>query len=351
MTEEICRDTAAFMLASKPGNTGIVFYGGEPLLRTDLIFFMTALLREAEKAGEHSFHFRVTTNGLALDEDFLGFAESCGLAVSLSIDGMRQAHDRHRKTASGEGTFKTVDEKIDLLLKWQPYAQAMTVVTPETLPYYCDSVSYLFERGFRYVIVALDYSRGWEERHLGLLREQYGLLADLYRRLTADERKFYFSPFDIKIASHIHGGGVMCERCHGGERQVSVAPDGSLYPCVSFVQDCGKGSEFRIGDIWNGFDEEKRRRLYGCSQSLKAPCRECALRDRCNNRCSCVNWQSAGQVDCVSPVLCETERILFPVADSLAESLYSSRAPMFIQKHYNPAFPVISLLEDMQSLR
>lgn len=348
MTEEICRETVKFILAARPGNTGIVFYGGEPMLERDMIYLFTGLLRNAEAESGHRFHFRITTNGLRLDEDFLEYADRQKISIALSIDGVKEAHDRHRKTAAGEGTFDIVDKKIDMLLRRQPYSNAMVVVTPETLQYYRDSIAFLFQRGFRYVIVALDYNWKWEERHLELLREQYELLALLYTSMTLAEKKFYFSPFEIKIASHIHGGGVMCERCHGGEKQVSVAPDGSLYPCVTFVQDCQKTSRFKIGDIWNGFDNEKRLHLYHLAQNLQAPCSECEVRDRCNNRCSCINWQTAGAVDRVSPVLCETERLLFPIADSLAESLYRSRAPMFIQKHYNPAYPVISLLEDAQ---
>ena len=47
------------------------------------------------------------------------------------------------------------------------------------------------------------------------------------------------------------------------------------------------------------------------------------------------------------PFFCEHERFLIPLADSLAERLYAERNAMFIQRHYNPAFPVASILEDM----
>jgi len=51
-------------------------------------------------------------------------------------------------------------------------------------------------------------------------------------------------------------------------------------------------------------------------------------------------------VNGVSPVLCRNERILVPVADRAAERLFRKRDPHFIQKHYNAAYPVLSLLED-----
>ena len=47
-------------------------------------------------------------------------------------------------------------------------------------------------------------------------------------------------------------------------------------------------------------------------------------------------------------VLCEYERMLHPIADRLAARLYKARNPMFLQRHYNPAFPVLSFLEDLE---
>ena len=40
------------------------------------------------------------------------------------------------------------------------------------------------------------------------------------------------------------------------------------------------------------------------------------------------------------------ERILLPIADSLAEKLFKKRSAMFIQKHYNDLYPLVSLIED-----
>ena len=34
-------------------------------------------------------------------------------------------------------------------------------------------------------------------------------------------------------------------------------------------------------------------------------------------------------------------------SDRLAEKLYAERNALFIQRHYNPAFPVMSILEDL----
>ena len=45
------------------------------------------------------------------------------------------------------------------------------------------------------------------------------------------------------------------------------------------------------------------------------------------------------------------ERALIPVADKLGQRLYERKAPMFIQKHYNTMYPVLSLIDDMYTNR
>ena len=38
--------------------------------------------------------------------------------------------------------------------------------------------------------------------------------------------------------------------------------------------------------------------------------------------------------------------MLVGLADRIGEVLYQERNSMFLEKHYNPAYPVLSLLED-----
>ncbi len=48
----------------------------------------------------------------------------------------------------------------------------------------------------------------------------------------------------------------------------------------------------------------------------------------------------------MSPVLCRYEQMLVPLADRVGRILYRRRDPLFLHKHYNAAYPVLSLIED-----
>ena len=221
-------------------------------------------------------------------------------------------------------------------------------VTPETVDFYEESVRYLLDQGIRYLIVSLNYAGAWTDTHIKKLQSQYKALSKLYKKLTLDQKKFYFSPFEMKFISHIKEDDVLCRKCALGMKQISIAPDGRIYPCVQFVKDGVSNTEYSIGNVTTGIDEDKRHEMYMKSIKKYDICQSCDYSERCTNDCSCLNWQATGYLNEVSPVLCETERILLPVVDKLGEDLYRRRAPMFIQKHYNAIYPILSLLDDRE---
>jgi uncharacterized protein len=335
-------------LTDKSGlSLGIIFFGGEPLLRRDLIIEIIRYCRVVESETGQKFYFKITTNGLLLDEEFLANIDTAAAFVAISHDGVKPAHDAKRVDMAGRGSFDRLAPVLPLLLRYKPYAPVLIVITPETLPYYAESVSYLFGLGFRYLICSLDYSSIWNAKSVRELRRQYSKIADWYYAKTIEEEKFYFSPFEVKIASHIFPSSCKRDRCELGLRQISVAPDGWLYPCVQFVGD----DAYVIGDVRQGVDEHARRRLYEKNASEKASCVECAVRDRCNHYCGCLNRQATGSIEEVSPMLCAHERAVIPIVDALASRLFKKRNPLFVQKHYNELFPLLSLVEDTVSER
>jgi len=346
MTEETMRQTVRIAGELDKVNPGIIFFGGEPLLRKDLIKIGIDEAREISRKTGVPFHFKVTTNGWLMDEEFLELCKDNRMTVGLSLDGISTAHDYHRKTAAGEQTHHVLEERAKTLLKYQPYAPCLMTVTPETLPWYAESVAYLTDLGFRYLNVSLNYAGDWTDDHLVELKKQYLQLSKWYEKETLADRKFYFGPFEVKLSTWIQGEDAHCQRCLFAQRQVSVAPDGAIYPCVQFVRDGTSLRNYIIGDVWKGLDSDKQNTLFQQSQEDQEPCLSCPVKKRCNHRCSCLNFQTTGDINQISPFLCESERLLIPIADNLGERLYQQKSPRFIQKHYNAVYPLLSFLED-----
>ena len=134
------------------------------------------------------------------------------------------------------------------------------------------------------------------------------------------------------------------ERCHLGYRQFSIAPDGELYPCIQFVTT-DKIPEFMIGHVNDGFNESCRNYITSASEKEKPECSGCQLKSRCSSWCACINYMSTGSIEKASPVVCQHERLLLPITDKVANRLWKKRSQLFIHKHYNPVYPIISHLE------
>lgn len=334
-------DLAAGTMANGD-SAGIIFFGGEPLLNKDIIYETIEYARWKEDKKGCYFHYKVTTNGLLIDDELLEYSQKNNLFIALSHDGIKEAHDKYRRDTFGEGTFERLADIAKRLLHTRPYAPALMTVNPDTVRYYAESVKYLYSLGFGYIICSLNYAGAWSDGDIEELKKQYRLLSDFYYSRTIAEEKFYLSPFEVKIGSHINHKNYCHERCELGKKQLSISPDGVLYPCVQFVGD----ESYSIGSVNTGIDESKREMLYRLNEKEKDTCKSCAVSGRCNHYCGCLNKQATGNIDCVSPALCAHERVLIPIADNLAARLYKKGNAMFIQKHYNEFYPIVSMVED-----
>jgi uncharacterized protein len=325
------------LLKDEP-NLGIIFFGGEPLLRKDLI---QAITEWCEKEYPHRFHYKVTTNGVLLDNGFFSLCDQYGIQIALSHDGLAQ--DACRVDEKGNGTFETLEPVLSELMERRPYSPVMLVVQPEQVDQYVESVEWLYGRGVRYLICSHNYAGDWDDKRIGMLKRQYDRIGRWYRERYKRGEKVYFSPFDKRIGERIAGRSK--NSCRFARRQISVAPDGRLYPCVQFI---GR-EDFCIGDVQTGLLEDRQTALFSASEADKPECDGCAIQSRCNNKCACLNIQCTGNFLSVPPILCEVERILTPLADRLAEELFSVHNPLFVQRHYDNMFPIRSYLEDLVS--
>jgi len=338
---------AAIDLALEYGGSavGIGLYGGEPLLCRERIAELIGYAH-AHKAQGQKLYFKITTNGTLLDADFIAFAKRAGIIISLSLDGTQVAHDRNRMNAAEEGSYEKAVAHAPALLAANPYTACMMTLSPNNLAVYADSVRHIYALGFQNLVVSPDYSATWTDADLAELEKQYDTLADWYCAETRAERKFFFSPIDSKINSRVNRRTFCKERCKLGYEQICIDTDGKLYPCTQFVGNLA----YCIGDLEHGINESRRMEVYSESRGAHPLCKKCALKDRCLQSCRCINMASTGDPISPSPLLCAHERILIAAADRAASTLFAERSGMFIQKHYNKHYPLVSLVAETDSI-
>lgn len=82
----------------------ILFYGGEPLLRMELIKQVVDYVKNIQ----FDCDFYVTTNAFLLNKENAEYFVENDFNITFSLDGYKENHDRNRITVSGKPTFDIV---------------------------------------------------------------------------------------------------------------------------------------------------------------------------------------------------------------------------------------------------
>ena len=143
---------------------------------------------------------------------------------------------------------------------------------------------------------------------------------------------------DEKIRTHIKEEYNCNKDCKMGMKTINVGTDGNFYPCMQFVGE----SKFIIGNCKDGIDIEARKNLILNSGKEEEICKNCSINKRCKHTCGCKNYMITKDVNGLSPIICETEKIIIDISDKMAEELYNKNSKLFIQKYYNKDYNLIN---------
>lgn len=273
---------------ARPGErVNLAFLGGEPLTNRPVVRRATELaVRIAAERGV-PVGFAITTNGTLLRPDDAEFFAGHAFAVTVSLDGVGEVHDRLRPFKSGRGSYGTVIERIKPLLERQGAMQvsARVTVTPRNLGLR-DTLDRFVELGFESVgfspmLSSPAGSAQLDEPDLDvLLAEMIACGREFERRVVAGQRY----PFaNMRSAmQEIHRGTHRPYPCGAGAGYFGVSADGGLFACHRFVDDPAGA----MGHVETGVDRDVQRRwLAERAVDRQEPCRSCWARYLCGGGC------------------------------------------------------------------
>ncbi|OOM11319.1 radical SAM protein [Clostridium saccharobutylicum] len=115
MTIETAKKAVDFLLEhSYDGEKAVIsFYGGEPLLKFNLIKEIVSYAKENFVGKELSFS--LTTNATLLNEEIMEYSINNNIDIMISIDGPEEIHDLNRKFADGTGSLAKILDNLQKL--------------------------------------------------------------------------------------------------------------------------------------------------------------------------------------------------------------------------------------------
>lgn len=272
-------------------NLHIAFYGGEPLIVKELI--IRAMKYATEQVSGKRISFGLTTNATLLDHEFAEAIKNYNISILVSLDGPKEIHDKNRYYADGRGSYdvlyhniKHIKENIPKVYEKIKYN---TVISPgsdyhKIFDFFRNNsdIFDLSKVGFNelsmnYTDKTFHYGEAYlEERNYETLKAYLLLLGKLkkepilYHKVDIENIfsfKEFFSP--IKETPPIaHPSGT----CVPGLKKLFIDVNGDFFPCERIDE---QSTLMHIGNVEEGFDVEKVRKVLNVGAVTENACRNC----------------------------------------------------------------------------
>lgn len=227
------------------------FFGGEPFIAFERMKRAVELAEAKAAELQKEVVFQCTSNGTRIGDEELRFIREHRIHVTVSIDGIREAHEANRPLAGGRSSFEPVLAGLRRLIAAGVSCDALMVITPRTAEHVYLSASSLWSEGVTTVRANVALEQTWSKLDRAELREQlvsvgWELLA---RRLKGEAVRF--KPFDKGMRATTSAAPGFAPK----KPRLVVATSGHLYPCAPMVgedRDDGEEATLRIGHLDDG---------------------------------------------------------------------------------------------------
>ena len=293
--------------------------GGEPLLNSNIIIEAVLL---AKKIFAKVYIYLVT-NGTIYDEKLLNFLENYNVAIGFSIDGPQEIHDKTRVYPNGEGSYLDVIANVkktfnhSIRKRYAKTIWTVCVITTKTNSL-VEILENALENGFD--AIEMRIARGPVTNPLFLSQDTIEYFKTLYCKLQSyiidclkkGEIKsiiMLLNESDTwgKIIKRLLVKKLLFYRCAAGKTKFSIACNGDIYPCDSFVGS----EEFKLGDA----TDLKNVNVF-CEKTIDkiSPCQQCGFRYLCTGDCYYSSYINCNDICHVDKIHCEMNRYLIGLA-------------------------------------
>lgn len=317
MKEEIGKKMINWWLAQGPSDDrkrGISWWGGEPLLEWELLQRLTLYAEEIGRRDNWDIEFGGTTNGLLYTPEKYDWMLEHKCVMLLSLDGIQPAHDLHRKTSKGVGSWKTVDRNLREALKVIPFQKIRFSFAPDTVQYLYQDVLYFVEDlGLNDVAFSPVYEGDWSQKNLELVDEQFEKIIQFALKKHKEGSPITLKHFNDEAALSRMEMLPPQNPCGAGNTYVGWSKDGFMYPCHRFnkhnqtISNRKKHEIPIIASIYRGYvNEEFRKGFWDYRNNPPDICTECEIfrRSGCFGGCYGVNWDLSGDIYKPHPSVC-----------------------------------------------
>jgi uncharacterized protein len=298
--------------ASSP--TNVYWHGAEPLL-AGIDYYREICSWTRQEYGLDNICHRIQTNGTLLNNDWFDFFIQEHITTGISVDGPKEIHDLHRKTNRGQGSFELVFNNIRKAREKKLFFDALVVINRSTLGHEDELFNFFFENRIEFSFEPIVVDPGCEMGNLTITPQEYAesaiRLFDRWFYQPEARLKTILPLYDFTMAV-LQGGNTRCTFSTScGQHYLTVAPDGTVYPCVRFGGEPGFVFGNFISDSLEQILASKTRLEFLKPRSDSIPgCRSCEWNKVCNSGCPHNAFSAFGSTAERDP-FCASYKIIF----------------------------------------
>ncbi len=282
------------MIESEPTDqVTVAWQGGEPTLM-GLPFFERAVELQARFGRGKTVGNGLQTNGLLLDREWAAFLRRYKFLVGLSLDGPEEIHDRYRRLAGGQPTWKRTVDAARMLLDEGVEVNALTVVNDLTAGRAREIYEFHKSIGLVHMqfipCVEADPGDPSKAAPFAASGEAFGrFLAEAFDLWLGDfrdgEPTTFVRFFDSIFYRYVDRQPPECDLAESCGTYLVVEHNGDVFACDFFVEP-----EWKLGNVMQGklvhMLNSARQRGFGARKAdLPEDCRRCAWLALCRGGC------------------------------------------------------------------
>ena len=264
----------------------VYYFGGEPFLAWDLVQFADSKGRALADECGVSYWSECATNGFMSEEHATWVARHLSFAV-VSLDGPAELHDRHRPSATGDGTYETIVRTLRIFeAEGMPYALRCNV--DSTIVERVPEITAFFCREFKPLKINLEplVNHGFCPSS-GLIQPEPSAFVNA---IVAAGQIARYHGVELKLTT-AQPNELGQSNCAVAEDSFIVAPDGLVSACyLANSRKSEFASGYGIGEIDGrshivNIDPIKLDRVRACGVANIPRCQRCFAKWHCAGGC------------------------------------------------------------------
>lgn len=295
MSDDVLESFVSQFIGLSGDEVTFVWHGGEPLL-VGLDFFKKVVeLENRFKKGNQIIKNNIQTNGILINRAWASFFSENNFHVGMSLDGIRDCHDKFRKNTCGDGSFLQIISAIKLLREFNIEPGILQTATRFSLDY--------IEENFIFFVDELKLKKWGVNvyndigncnpllKDESLSNEEYFQLYKLIFELWIERNDPSIEIREINtfISGVLGKYSGICQNSGICSSFIAVDADGTITPtCESYYFD----NDYKVVsnilntsllDILNG---EKRKNFARVINHIPKGCSKCRWYSACFNGCT-----------------------------------------------------------------